>query len=124
MTIKVNGNEVINFSSLLVPETESALLEFEHDGDQQRFSLNFEIEEPENEKEGKTRSLRFAGEENYLSLTFVNWDSPIGVSTGKPIEVGETEKGELIYILANVAKLGGLYRVDIQTMLGGTNVPE
>ena len=43
MTIKVNGNEVINFSSLLVPEAESALLEFEHDGDQQRFSLNFEI---------------------------------------------------------------------------------
>lgn len=119
MSIKISNSSIINFSSLLVPEGEHAFLEFDFDGDMQKYSLNFIVEDPQSDNEERTPTLRFSGEENYLSITFVNWESPLGISTGKPVLVGETEEGQNVLILANVAKIGAIYKVDIQTMIGG-----
>ena len=105
----------------MVPEGEKAVLAFDYNGDKQEFTIRF-LEESSRPSEGKVSQIRFSGEDDKLNLTFVNFNSAIGMSSGKEvIEVGTSDNGETISILAYVVKSGGVYKVDIQTMSGGQN---
>lgn len=118
----VNGNEVISFASMLLPEGQQGIVEFIHEGDVQRFSIEFKTDKSLIDDETNTRQLRFQGEENQLSIVFVNWDSPLGIANSEAIEVGVTDQGRPIFILAYASKAGSVYRVDLQTMVGEKHV--
>lgn len=117
MPSRIGDLEVVNFSSLLVPKDEVATLEFSHDNDFQTFLIRFE----EGSSDSKSNSLRMKGGENFLEIVFSNWTNSNGMCTPRPLEVGITDSGRPILILANVRKIGPLYTVDIQTMLGAKN---
>ena len=114
------GNKTIVFSdSFLVPENEILHIRFIYDGedDIQNFEVTFEEREQEQKSEKISSQLEFQGDKNKLCLSFINWNSPLGVATTTPIGVGTSGNGQEISILASVKKIGSIYQLHIQVLL-------
>lgn len=125
MKNKIGKYQIVDFTTLLIPEREKATFEFEMNGETQTFSLLFlrdekvPKDEGQDKEETRTPSIEFSGTENELDLVFKNWDSPFGMHNDEPMEVGSGEDGTTVYILSNITRIGHIYRAEIQTMLAG-----
>ncbi|RTL05142.1 hypothetical protein EKK58_08790 [Candidatus Dependentiae bacterium] len=111
----IGGRQVLLDTRWLLPENEEILVTFK-DKEGGEISLKIEVVNEKSEKEEKP-SLRIREENDTPIISFINWNSTFGNSTSKPINFASTDDNRIeLSFLANITKLGPIYRVEFQVM--------
>ena len=115
--MEIGDKKVIHSASLIVPEGDSALVEFSIELWKARVRIAFK-----NDLEGDSKSTIDVKGENDVSgessITFLNWKNPIGTATTIPVRIGRTNTNQEIFIMAAHWYIGSVNKLDIHFLLG------
>ncbi|MEX5583626.1 hypothetical protein [Pseudomonas lurida] len=118
--ITVGGKRVVGTSSIMVPIGEKAVVEYEFDGTD-KVSCSFSFTESSEDSEDKGAHVSIVGTDDCCEFVFINFNSPPGHSTGKPIVFADSDLGESISLMATVYKYKRSHRIDFQIMVGNVD---
>jgi hypothetical protein len=118
--IKVGEREVLLNVTTFVPQDEEAEVKVEL-GENDHLIMIFAFEESHDSstKEKGNASYEISGVGDKGKITFKNWTATFGSSITKPVYFATDNEGRRISLLANIVKLGAMYKVDCQFMRGG-----
>lgn len=113
--ISIGNRKVIFSETLLCPVEDSINIKVDIPNEEELWLIKINFTE-EVEKDTKSH-MNVLVENDLWILTFVNWTSSLGAIFTSPIEIARSIDDKPITILAEVAKLTGLYRINLQIMI-------
>ena len=118
--IKVGKRQVLFSATLLCPEGEEIEIEVPVPGETKPWKIKIVFsnkEQQDSDKSDLKPTLTWEIVEDNWILNFSNWNKTLGSAISKPAQIAETINNQPITLLAEVSKLTGLYRANIQLML-------
>ena len=120
--MKIGDKEIVYTASLVVPEGETVFIEFLIGRWRPQFKIDFK-NDPDNKSPSRIdiEGQNHAG--GIQSLSFVNWNNPMGTALMKPATIGKTNTGQSVFLIAahwyigNETK-GHVHKVDVHFLLG------
>ena len=118
--VSIGKRKVIFSEIVLCPEDERIELQVQVPGEEELWMIEVYFTEDE-VKPGGGKSpkpnLSWVVEDEVWKFNFKNWHSSLGAAIAKPAEVAVSTGGLSIKMLANVAKISSLYRINFQFMV-------
>jgi hypothetical protein len=111
---RIGKYRVVGTQRLFIPKNEESWIQFPDGKDSIDVKISFEDDSNE-----KSSSLRAEGKGAHLHLTLKNWKSPLGQCTASPIQIGKTDAGEPIHLMAASWMIGDMRIIEIQVLAGG-----
>lgn len=117
--IKIGNRTVIFSETMLCPIGENIGLELSVPDEDEAWclSLIFTEAKEDDSADDKIPRLRVHDDDGTAIITFHNWINNFGSSISQPYDIAIGHNGRPISILAEAAKLTGLYRVNLQIMM-------
>ena len=122
--IKIGNRKILLSETLLCPSNEEIEIELNvpNDNDSLIFKIIFiETEKDNDNDKNVTPEMVLNVEDGIGVLRFSNWDQTFGSTLSTPAQVASTDDGDEITILAEIAKLTNLYRINLQFMIEEKN---
>ena len=116
--MKIGDRNVVHNCSMIVPDGETASIEFLLGSWTVRIRINF-IQSGDDEKSTITVTAA-SGVDGESLITFVNWRNPIGTATTIPVVIARTNTNQELLIMAAHWMIGNVNKVDIHFLLGTT----
>lgn len=122
--ITIDDWQVFDSATVLLLEGQTARIVITPEGphDPLYITVKFENESGENEEERSYISL--AGSGNTGAIRFINWDSPTGVITSKPVEFARADDGRPIAAMCHVKSIGKSHKAFLQFMMKTPTAPK
>lgn len=115
--IRIGGLSLIQSHTLLIPATESAFIQINPEDAESPLEVEIRFIEEElqgDEKKRPKSGLSIEPKDDYATITFKNWTSPLGSSLQKAIPFASSEEGDEILLMASANKSGDVYVLNIQ----------
>lgn len=117
--IRIGNREVIFSETLLCPLNDSIDIGVKLPDESSLWSIKILFTESPPIKGEKTKpTLNYMEEAGVWTFTFDNWANTLGATIGNPVEIAQTSNNLPITLLAEVAKLTNVYRINLQLMIG------
>ena len=111
--MEIGNRKVVYSCSLIIPEGETALVEFSIGSWKIKIRINFENDLQTNES-----TINVGEEMNGESLiTFSNWKNPVGTATIKPVVIGQTDTNQQLLMMAASWLIGNVNKLDLHFLL-------
>ena len=112
--VKIGGAELLRSYSLLVPKDYDTCITVP------ARSWAFKLEIKFENVEGERPQVRIVAlQDDAVTLTFLNWNDPLGISLATPLELAYLEDGTTILLLASNQIIGQTNRLELQLLLRG-----
>ena len=82
-----------------------------------RLNCTIKIVHDEDEELKKTQSINVDFENDTFTISFKNFNSPLGHSTSGPVVFGASNNGEDLSFLASIQKFKSFTKIDAQFMM-------
>ena len=105
--IRIGGKEVVFTANIVVPERDTAELEF--NAGLGKVSVLILFSDDGSEKPPK---IDIKLTDGVLALNFFNWKSALGAALKTPTSILRLGDGQEIFLLASVWKIGEVYKID------------
>ncbi|HEY2346047.1 MAG TPA: hypothetical protein VGH80_09195 [Xanthomonadaceae bacterium] len=118
--MKLGSREILLSTIFMIPEGEDAT--FSHPlSEDDIFNCRIKVLHDDDEELKKTQSINVDFEDQIFTISFKNFNSPLGHSTSGPVVFGASNKGEDLSFLASIFKFKSFTKVEIQLMIGGAS---
>lgn len=114
MMEKIGNRTVVYSGTFIVPEGEDVWFTADASGWSIKINIQFE-------RNGAEQGIRIEPKTDHAKIIFVKWDNSIGTTTTTPAPLGSHQDGRKLSFMATNYCIGGVNRLDIQLLLGGTN---
>lgn len=111
--MEIGDRKVVYNCSLILPEGETASIEFLIDHWRVKIQINF-LNDAERTSESIISINRTDQE---LLITFLNWKNPVGTATIKPVEIGRTNTRQQLSMMAAHWFIGSVNKLDLHFLL-------
>ena len=104
---------VIHSASLIIPDKETARVEFQVGTWAIKVRFSFE-EKHEGEEEG---SITIKPVDGIAHITFFGWDNVLGTGLKQPVLLGEANTGQKVLFILTHHRVGELNKLDVSFLL-------
>jgi hypothetical protein len=114
---RIGDKQVVHFASLIVPEKESAWVEFSLGNWVPRINIVFETKPPAEGQPAAPAGISLEPVGDYGKMVFTNWDNALGAATTAPFELGKSNDGKTISVMVWHIRTGSVHRLDLQFLV-------